>query len=114
MPVGSLNRSYLANASTLEIKRHLPFKRENRVDNLNLRFLWKVNLHPHSLCSFLSFLLSGSAYLYRNEVSYDVIWCVLGGLALGSWAALDATWWGFLLAAACGVGAPAAEIVLNK
>ncbi|GAQ82230.1 hypothetical protein KFL_001040330 [Klebsormidium nitens] len=63
---------------------------------------------------FLAFLLSGSAFLYRTDISYDVIWLVLAGSCVGCWAALDSTWWGFLLAAACAVVAPGAELVLNN
>ncbi|GLC33771.1 hypothetical protein PLESTB_000113700 [Pleodorina starrii] len=60
----------------------------------------------------LAALLQLSATLYDNGVPYWQIHLILGSAALLNWRLFDGTRQGILLALLCGLGAPAAELLL--
>lgn len=60
----------------------------------------------------LAAALALSAYLYQSEQPSSVIFGALAAVTAVNWALFDRTKQGLGLAALCGLGAPAAEVVL--
>lgn len=60
----------------------------------------------------LAAALALSAYMYETQQPSGVIFGVLAAVTALNWALFDRTKQGLVLAAVCGLGAPAAEVVL--